>query len=108
MAKFLDSVCKSCRREGMKLFLKGDRCHTDKCAYERRPYPPGQHGQRRRRKQSEYGLQLRTKQKAKRTYGVLERQYRKYFYMADRMKGVTGENLLQLLERRLDKKFYRM
>ena len=107
MAKFLDSVCKRCRREGMKLFLKGDRCYGDKCAFERRAYAPGQHGQRRR-KISEYGQQLREKQRAKQTYGVLERQFRKYFEMADRMKGVTGENLLQLLERRLDNMVYRL
>jgi small subunit ribosomal protein S4 len=91
----------------MKLFLKGDRCYTDKCALERRAYAPGQHGQRRR-KTSEYGMQLREKQRAKLTYGVLERQFRKYFFMAERMKGVTGENLLILLERRMDNMIYRM
>jgi len=91
----------------MKLFLKGDRCFTDKCAVERRQYPPGQHGQRRR-KLSEYGMQLREKQRAKAMYGVLEKQFRKYFTMADRMKGVTGDNLLILLERRMDNMVYRM
>jgi len=91
----------------MKLFLKGDRCFTDKCAIERRQYPPGQHGQRRR-KLSEYGMQLREKQRAKSMYGILEKQFRKYFTMADRMKGVTGDNLLILLERRLDNMVYRM
>jgi small subunit ribosomal protein S4 len=91
----------------MKLFLKGDRCFTDKCAIDRRQYPPGQHGQRRR-KLSEYGIQLREKQRAKSLYGVLEKQFRKYFSMADRMKGVTGDNLLILLERRLDNMVYRM
>lgn len=107
MARYTESSCRKCRREGMKLFLKGDRCYTDKCAIERRAYAPGQHGQRRR-KTSEYGMQLREKQRAKLTYGVLERQFRKYFFMADRMKGVTGENLLILLERRLDNMVYRM
>ncbi len=91
----------------MKLFLKGDRCFTDKCAIERRQYPPGQHGQRRR-KLSEYGMQLREKQRAKSMYGVLEKQFRKYFKMADKMKGVTGDNLLILLERRLDNTVFRM
>lgn len=107
MANFLDSVCKRCRREGMKLFLKGDRCFTEKCSFERRAYAPGQHGQRRS-KLSEYGTQLREKQRAKYTYGVLERQFRKYFEQADRMKGITGENLLQLLERRLDNMSFRL
>lgn len=107
MAQFLDSVCKRCRREGMKLFLKGDRCFTEKCSFERRAYAPGQHGQRRS-KLSEYGTQLREKQRAKYTYGVLERQFRKYFEQADRMKGITGENLLQLLERRLDNMSFRL
>jgi small subunit ribosomal protein S4 len=91
----------------MKLFLKGDRCYADKCAFERRPYPPGQQGQRRR-KVSDYGMQLREKQRAKQMYGVLERQFRRYFEMADRMKGATGDNLLVLLERRLDNMVYRM
>lgn len=107
MARYIGPVCKLCRREGMKLFLKGDRCYTDKCAYDRRPYPPGQHGQARV-KFSEYGLRLREKQKVRRMYGTLERQFRKYFAMADRMKGVTGENLLALLERRLDNVVYRL
>jgi small subunit ribosomal protein S4 len=92
----------------MKLFLKGERCYTDKCAIERRNYPPGEHGQRRRVKLSEYSIQLREKQKLKRTYGVLERQFRRYFEMAERGRGVTGENLLVLLERRLDNMVYRM
>ena len=92
----------------MKLFLKGERCYTDKCAIERRNYPPGEHGQRRRVKLSEYSIQLREKQKLKRTYGVLERQFRNYFEMAERGRGITGENLLVLLERRLDNMVYRM
>ncbi len=92
----------------MKLFLKGDRCYTEKCAYERRAYPPGVHGQSRRRKASDYGIQLREKQRAKQIYGVLEKQFRRYFHMADSMKGVTGDNLLLLLERRLDNMVYRM
>jgi small subunit ribosomal protein S4 len=96
-----------CRREGEKLFLKGDRCYTDKCAVERRKYPPGQHGQRRR-KLSDYALQLREKQKAKETYGVLEKQFKKYYFMADKRKEVTGSYLLQLLERRLDNVVYRV
>ena len=108
MARYNESQCRKCRREGLKLFLKGDRCYTDKCAVERRPYAPGQHGQGRRRKPTEYGIQLREKQRAKNMYGVLERQFRKYFTMADSMKGVTGENLLILLERRLDNMVYRM
>ena len=107
MARYRDAYCRKCRAEGMKLFLKGDRCYADKCAFERRPYPPGQQGQRRR-KVSDYGLQLREKQRAKQMYGVLERQFRRYFEMADRMKGATGDNLLVLLERRLDNMVYRM
>jgi len=107
MAKYNGPVCKLCRREGMKVFLKGDRCYTDKCAFDRRPYPPGQHGQRRS-KFTEYGIRLREKQKVRRIYGVLERQFRKYFHEADRKKGVTGENLLSLLERRLDSVAYRL
>lgn len=107
MARNTDSVCRQCRREGLKLFLKGDRCYTDKCAFERRSYAPGQHGLRRR-KFSDYGAQLREKQKVKRMYGVLEGQFRKYFKMAEKMKGVTGENLLLFLERRLDNMVYRM
>jgi small subunit ribosomal protein S4 len=92
----------------MKLFLKGERCYTDKCGYERRSYPPGQHGQSRRKKRSDYGEQLREKQKVKRLYGIAERQFRGYFFKATRMKGVAGENLIQLLERRLDNVVYRM
>ncbi|HKI52116.1 MAG TPA: 30S ribosomal protein S4 [Geothermobacteraceae bacterium] len=107
MARYTGSVCRMCRRENMKLFLKGDRCHTDKCAVERRNYAPGQHGQGRI-KVSDYGTQLREKQRVKRTYGLLEKQFRAYFKKADRMKGVTGENLLVLLERRLDSMVYRL
>jgi len=107
VARYLKSVCRLCRRENEKLFLKGERCFSDKCSFERRPYPPGQHGQRRI-KFSEYGLRLREKQKARRVYGILERQFRKYFAMADQQKGVTGENLLKILERRLDNVVYRM
>lgn len=107
MARYTDSVCRLCRREGLKLFLKGERCYTDKCAIERRNYPPGQHGQGRS-KFSEYAVQLREKQKIKRMYGLLEGQFRRYFEMAERSRGVTGETLLQLLERRLDNTVYRM
>ena len=107
MARYRDSVCRLCRREGLKLFLKGDRCFTDKCAIERRNYPPGEHGQSRA-KFSEYALQLREKQKLKRMYGLLERQFRRYFTLAEKTRGVTGENLLLLLERRLDNMVYRM
>lgn len=107
MARYRESVCRLCRREGTKLFLKGDRCYSDKCAVERRPYPPGVHGTRRM-KHSDYGVQLREKQKAKRIYGVMESQFRNYFKTADRMKGVTGENLLVLLERRLDSTVFRL
>jgi len=107
MARYKDSVCKLCRREGMKLFLKGDRCYSDKCAIERREYPPGQHGQGRT-KFSEYGAQLREKQKIRRIYGIHEKQFRKIFAEADRRKGVTGENLIQLLEARLDNMVYRL
>jgi len=107
MARYTDAVCRLCRRENQKLFLKGDRCYTDKCAIERRAYPPGQHGQGRR-KASEYGNQLREKQKAKRYYGVLESQFRSYFEMASKKKGKTGENLLSLLETRLDNTVYRL
>ncbi len=108
MARNTGSVCRLCRREGLKLLLKGDRCFTDKCAFERRAYAPGQHGQSMRRKPTEYSMQLREKQKVKRIYGVFENQFRRYFAMAERMKGVTGENLLLLLERRLDTMVYRM
>ena len=107
MARNTDSVCRLCRREGIKLFLKGERCFTDKCAIERRNYPPGQHGQGRH-KFSEYSVQLREKQKVKRIYGVLERQFRRYFQLAERSRGVTGELLLVTLERRLDNIVYRM
>jgi small subunit ribosomal protein S4 len=107
MARYTDSVCRLCRRVGVKLFLKGERCYTDKCAIERRNYPPGQHGQARA-KFSEYAIQLREKQKLRRIYGVLERQFRRYFHIAERGKGVTGESLLILLERRLDNLVYRM
>ena len=107
MARYLGASCRLCRREGLQLFLKGDRCYTDKCAIERRHYPPGQHGQRRS-KLSDYGLQLREKQKVKRIYGVLEKQFRGYFEKAERQKGVTGTNLLIFLERRLDNIVYRL
>src|ERR1700722_20053728 len=106
MSHYIGSVCRLCRRENQKLFLKGDRCNTDKCAFERRGYPPGQHGQGRI-KFSEYGLQLREKQKIKRVYGLLERQFRNLFEKAENMKGVTGSNLLSMLERRLDNVVYR-
>jgi small subunit ribosomal protein S4 len=107
LAKYNDAKCRLCRREGTKLFLKGDRCFTDKCAQERRPYAPGQHG-RARKKLSEYALQLREKMKVRRIYGVLEKQFRGYFEDADMAKGVTGANLLVILERRLDNVVYRM
>ncbi len=107
MARYTGAVCRLCRREGMKLYLKGDRCYTDKCAISRRNYAPGQHGQGRK-KVSNYGLQLREKQKVKRIYGILEKQFRLYFEKAERVKGVTGENLLSMLERRLDNVVYRM
>lgn len=107
MARYTDASCRLCRREGTKLFLKGSRCFGEKCALSRRAYAPGQHGQARK-KQSEYSIQLREKQKAKRYYGLLEGQFHKYFEMASKMKGVTGEELLNLLERRLDNVVYRM
>ncbi|WP_027625104.1 30S ribosomal protein S4 [Clostridium lundense] len=107
MARYTGAVCRLCRREGLKLFLKGDRCYTDKCAFSRRGYAPGQHGQSRK-KLSNYGLQLREKQKARRIYGVLEGQFRTYYEKADRMRGITGENLLRLLELRLDNVAYRL
>ena len=107
MARYTDASCRLCRREGEKLFLKGARCYSDKCAISRRAYAPGQHGQAKK-KQSEYSLQLREKQKAKRYYGLLESQFHKYFEMASKQKGVTGEELLNLLERRLDNVVYRM
>lgn len=107
MARYRDSVCRLCRRENLKMFLKGDRCYSDKCAFERRSYPPGQHGQGRS-KRSEYGVQLREKQKVKWMYGLLESQFRGTFARADRLKGITGTNLLVLLERRLDNVVYRL
>ncbi len=107
MAKYNDAKCRLCRREGTKLFLKGDRCFTDKCAYDRRPYAPGQHG-RARKKLSDYAVQLREKQKVRRVYGVLEKQFHQYFVRADMAKGVTGTNLLAYLERRLDNVVYRL
>ena len=110
MARYTESVCKLCRREGEKLFLKGDRCFSPKCAIERRSYPPGVHGRQGqfRRKESDYGLQLREKQKARRLYGVFERQFRRYYREAQRQKGLTGINLLIILERRLDNVIYRL
>ncbi|HJO04946.1 MAG TPA: 30S ribosomal protein S4 [Acidobacteriota bacterium] len=108
MARYTGPVCKLCRREAMKLFLKGTRCMSDKCAIERRNYPPGEHGRRRRRRPSDYSAQLREKQKVKRIYGVLERQFRRYFHDAARERGITGETLLMSLERRLDNVVYRM
>lgn len=107
MARYTGAVCRLCRREGLKLFLKGERCYTDKCSIERRNYPPGEHGQARP-KFSEYAIQLREKQKLRRIYGLLEGQFRRYFDFADRTKGVTGDMLLQLLERRLDNIAYRL
>lgn len=108
MARYTGSVCRICRRENLKLFLKGDRCYSDKCAFDRRGYPPGEHGQRRGRKISDYGIQLREKQKVKRMYGLSEKQFGLFFSRADRQKGVTGTNLLVLLERRLDNIVYRL
>jgi len=107
MARYTGAVCRLCRREGLKLFLKGDRCFTDKCAFSRRGYAPGQHGQGRK-KVSNYGLQLREKQKAKRIYGILEGQFRRYYEKAERLRGITGENLLRLLELRLDNVIYKL
>lgn len=107
MARYTKSSCRVCRREGSKLFLKGTRCYTDKCAFDRRSYAPGQHGKRRRMKSSNYGLQLREKQKVKKIYGILEKQFRRYFSIAARSKGVTGDKLLELLERRLDNVVFR-
>ncbi len=108
MARYRGPVCRLCRREGTKLYLKGERCYTDKCAIEKKAYIPGQHGPTRRGKQSEYGMQLREKQKARRMYGILENQFRRYFREADKRKGITGEVLLQYLETRLDNVIYRM
>ena len=108
MARNLDPKCRQCRREGEKLFLKAEKCFTEKCAIEKRNYPPGQHGQRRSSRLSDYGVQLREKQKLRRIYGVLEKQFRSYYAEADRKKGITGENLLQMLESRLDNVTYKM
>jgi small subunit ribosomal protein S4 len=108
MARYRGAVCRLCRREGEKLFLKGERCYTEKCAFERRAYAPGEHGRDRRLRQTNYGLQLREKQKARRIYGIMERQFRNYFKEAAAMPGVTGENLLQILETRLDNLVYRL
>ncbi|MDJ0831433.1 MAG: 30S ribosomal protein S4 [Desulfobacterales bacterium] len=108
MARYTGSVCRFCRRENLKLFLKGDRCYSDKCSFDRRSYPPGQHGERRRGKVSDYGIQLREKQKIKRMYGLSEKQFRLTFKKAERRKGVTGTNLLVFLERRLDNVVYRL
>lgn len=108
MARYTEADCKLCRRENQKLFLKGTKCNTNKCPFERKGYAPGQHGRSRRMKQSEYGIQLREKQKVRRIYGILENQFRNYFEKAERMKGITGENLLQLLETRLDNVVYRL
>jgi len=108
LARYRGSVCRICRRENLKLFLKGDRCYSDKCAFDRRSYAPGQHGQRRRGKISDYGVQLREKQKVKRMYGLSEKQFRLFFQRADRQKGITGTNLLVMLERRLDNVVYRL
>jgi small subunit ribosomal protein S4 len=108
MARYRDAKCKICRREGEKLFLKGDRCFSNKCEIEKRNYPPGQHGRGRRKKESKYNVQLREKQKLRRAYGLLERQFRNYFATAANQKGITGTNLLQLLERRLDNVVYRL
>jgi len=107
LARYTEAKCRICRREGAKLFLKGDRCYTDKCAYERRPYAPGQHG-RIRKKMSDYAVMLREKQKTRRMYGILEEQFRAYFKRADMQRGVTGENLLAFLERRMDNVIYRL
>ncbi|RKY95202.1 MAG: 30S ribosomal protein S4 [Ignavibacteriae bacterium] len=108
MARYTDSVCKLCRRERQKLFLKGQKCYTEKCPIETRNYPPGEHGQGRRKKVSEYGIQLREKQKIKRSYGLLETQFKIYFEKANKQKGITGENLVQLLERRFDNVVFRL
>lgn len=108
MARYLEAKCRLCRREGEKLYIKGSKCYSDKCPIERRPYAPGMHGQNRRIKVSDYGVQLREKQKVKRIYGLQEKQFRNYFSDADRMPGITGLNLLQLIESRLDNVVYRM
>jgi len=108
LARYTGASCRTCRRENLKLFLKGDRCYSDKCSFERRAYSPGQHGQNRFRKVSDYAIQLREKQKVKHMYGMLEKQFKRYFQMADQAKGVTGENLLVMLERRFDNTIYRL
>jgi small subunit ribosomal protein S4 len=108
LSRYRESACRLCRRENLKLFLKGDRCYSDKCAFDRRSYPPGQHGQRRGGKTSDYGLQLREKQKAKRSYGLSEKQFKLTFQRADRKKGITGTNLLVMLEQRLDNVVFRL
>jgi small subunit ribosomal protein S4 len=108
LARYTGSVCRLCRRENLKLFLKGDRCYSDKCAFDRRSYPPGQHGQRRGRKISDYGIQLREKQKVKRMYGLSEKQFHLVFKKADKKKGITGTNMLVALERRFDNVVYRL
>jgi small subunit ribosomal protein S4 len=108
LAKYRESLCRLCRAEGIKLFQKGDRCYTEKCAFDRRAYAPGEHGQSRRGKHSDYGVQMREKQKLKRMFGLLERQFRNYFHKADKQKGVTGSNLLLMLERRLDNVVFRL
>jgi len=108
LARYTDSSCRLCRREGLKLFLKGDRCYSEKCSFERREYVPGDHGQLHKKQRSDYGVQLREKQKLKRMYGLLEKQFRGYFEKADKQKGITGENLLLLLERRMDNMVFRM
>ena len=108
MARYTDSSCRLCRREGLKLFSKGDRCYSEKCSFERRDYVPGDHGQMHKKQRSDYGVQLREKQKLKRMYGLLEKQFRGYFDKADKQKGITGTNLLVLLERRMDNMVYRM
>lgn len=108
MARYIEAACRQCRREGCKLFLKGERCFSSKCSFSRREQVPGQHGNSRRRRVKEYGLQLREKQKAKRYYGILEKQFKNYFVKADKKEGQTGENLLTMIERRLDNVVYRM
>jgi small subunit ribosomal protein S4 len=108
LARYTDSSCRLCRREGLKLFLKGDRCYSEKCSFERRGYAPGDHGQSHKKQRSDYGVQLREKQKLKRLYGLLEKQFRGYFEKADQQKGITGTNLLIFLERRLDNMIFRM
>jgi len=108
LARYTDSSCRLCRREGLKLFLKGDRCYSEKCSFERREYVPGDHGQLHKKQRSDYGVQLREKQKLKGMYGLLEKQFRGYFEKADKQKGITGENLLLLLERRMDNMVFRM